>query len=300
MLHSVILINKASGVCLFNKNYTLDFDSQLFSGFLTAVQNFAEDLKIGRLTNFVTNDKTIILSTSEHVGASLILDLEDNIEDWFDKAYKIMEKFEEKYNNLANFGGNVSAFQDFDADLATILASKEKDLMLEVAKWAKKEFGGELQLNTSLKPKKTKPAVKVDILLDRGDIDNRKFHDKVALHKFQWLKRDLIFIRVVDGIVGRGEIRDFMENLQNFGGVNPEEIEPGMFPYFPKMAAIVGRDFSETVGDLNERLYKLKGERHFIQSKYLVVGPPIGRMDIFNCWVEYWKWKEPYPERIFK
>jgi hypothetical protein len=299
MLHSVILINKASGVCLFNKNYTLDFDSQLFSGFLTAVQSFAEDLKIGRLTNFVTNDKTIILSASEHVGASLILDLEDNIEDWFDKAYKIMEKFEEKYN-LSNFGGNVSAFQDFDEDLSKILASKEKDMMLEIAKWAKKEFGGELQLNVSLKPSKNKPSMKIDVLLDRGEIDKRKFHDKVALHKFGWLKRDLIFIRVVDGIVGRGEIRDFMENLQNFGGEVPEETEADIFPYFPKMAVIVGRDFSETVDDLNDRLYKAKGARHYIQSKHLTVGPVIDKLDIFNCWVEYWRWKEPYPERIFK
>ncbi|MDD1778533.1 MAG: hypothetical protein LUQ65_10230 [Candidatus Helarchaeota archaeon] len=299
MLHSVILINKASGVCLFNKNYTVDFDSQLFSGFLTAVQNFAEDLKIGRLTNFVTNDKTIILSASEHVGASLIIDLEDNIDDWFDKAYKIMEKFEEKYN-LSNFAGNVSAFQDFDNDLSKILASKEKDFMLEIAKWAKKEFGGELQVNVSLKPSKSKPAVKIEVLLDRGEIDKRKFQDKVALHRFQWLGRDLIFIRAVDGIVGRGEIRDFMENLQNFGGSNSDEVEPGVFPFFPKMAVIIGRDFSETVADLNDRLYKLKGDRHSIQSKYLNIAPPLAKMDIFNCWVEYWKWKEPYPERIFK
>jgi len=290
-----------SGVCLFGKNYTLDFDSVLFSGFLTAVQNFAEDLKIGRLTNFITNDKVIILSTSEHVVASLIIDLEDNIDDWFDKAYKIAVRFEEMYEeHLSEFSGNISTFEDFADEITNILESKEKDLMLEIAKWAKKEFGGELQVNALLMPGKDKKPVKIDILLDRGDIDLRKIQDKIAIHRFQWLKKDLIFIRIIDDIVGRGEIRDFIESLQNFGGKGPDEIESGIFPYVPKMAVIVGRDFSNTVYDLTEKLYRTKNEKHFIQSKYLKIVPPISKMDIFNCWVEYWKWQEPYPERIFK
>lgn len=332
MLHSVILIHKKSGVCLFGKNYTLDFDSVLFSGFLTAVQSFAEDLKIGRLTNFITNDKVILISTSEDVVASLIIDLEDSVDDWLDKAYEIAERFQEMYNEeLSAFSGNISTFEEFSEEVSKILESEEKNLMLEVAKWAKKEFGGELQVNALLTPRKNKQPLKIDILLDRGDIDFRKIQDKIALHRFQWLKKDLIFIRVIDGIVGRGEIKDFMESIQNFGGDNPEEVETGIFgrkkkshketksesenpeeiespeesesgifPFFPKMAVIVGRDFSSTVYDLSDKLYKNKNEKHFIQSKHLMIAPPIHKMDIFNCWVEYWKWQEPYPERIFK
>ncbi|MHA1252777.1 MAG: hypothetical protein ACTSRP_22510, partial [Candidatus Helarchaeota archaeon] len=61
MMHSIIIIKKDSGICLFSEK-SLEFDSTLFSGFLTAVQNFSENLKIGSLTSFITNDKAIVIS----------------------------------------------------------------------------------------------------------------------------------------------------------------------------------------------------------------------------------------------
>ncbi|MHA1268911.1 MAG: hypothetical protein ACTSPY_03920 [Candidatus Helarchaeota archaeon] len=299
MLYSVIIINKISGVCLFSEK-ELDFDSALFSGFLTAVQNFAENLKIGSLTSFITNDKIIVISSGEYAIVSLIVDLEDNADEWFNHAYTIVTKFEEIYD-LEKFSGDVGQFKSFSEELKKILRQKEESFLLKVARWAKKEFGGELQLNTVLVPRKGSPQLKVDILLDRGDIDPEKLHNKLSIQRFQGLKKDIIFIKLVDGIVGRGEVKDFIEAITEFGNTEIDESSE-VFPYFPKMIVIVGRDFSDTVDDLTEKLYRVKNKKHFIQSKYLnlkVLGP-LGKLEIFNAWVEYWKWKEPYPERIFK
>ncbi|MHA1751515.1 MAG: hypothetical protein ACTSYZ_04020 [Candidatus Helarchaeota archaeon] len=300
MLHSVIIIKKDSGICLFSEK-ELDFDSTLFSGFLTAVQNFAENLKIGRLTSFVTNDKVVVISSSEQVIASLIVDLEDNIDDWFSKAYIICEEFEKKYN-LEEWSGEIGNFEEFSEILKEIFKSEKKNFLVEVAKWAKKEFGGELQINALLSPEKGASKLKVDILLDRGELDISTIYDKLSVFRFQGLKKDIIFIKVIDGIVGRGEIKDFIESVEQFGQMEIDEKDEEIFPYFPKMIVIVGREFSDTVFDLTDKLYRVKNKKHFIQSKNLnlkLLGP-IGKLEIFNAWVEYWKWKEPYPERIFK
>jgi len=173
---------------------------------------------------------------------------------------------------------------------------------LKVAKWAKKEFGGELQLNAVLLPREGAQKLKVDILLDRGEISPKKIQDKISLKRFQALKKDIIFIKVVDGIVGRGEVKDFIEKVQQFGHLEIDNLNENIFPYFPKMVVICGRDFSDTVYDLTNELYKVKNNKHYFLSKYLNIKliSQLGILDTINAWVEYWKWKEPYPERIFK
>ncbi|MBD3228272.1 MAG: hypothetical protein GF329_08780 [Candidatus Lokiarchaeota archaeon] len=302
MLNSVIILKNDSGVCLYSNNYELDFDSTLFSGFLTAVQNFAENLKIGRLTNFITNDKIIVLTSTENVVVSLIIDLKDNEEEWMGKAYTIAEKFEEKYD-LENWTGDISLFRGFTEDLDEILESEEEILLMDVAKWARKEFGGELQVNAVLRPRKDIPKMKVDIVLDRGEIEPSKLHNKLSLKRFEGLKRDIIFIKLVDGIVGRGDIKDFIQDIQEFGLENIDEAGEEIFPYFPKMAVIIGRDYSSTVKDLEDELYSKKNDKHFIQSKYLKLNmfpAPLRKFEVFNCFIEYWSWKKPYPKRIFK
>ncbi len=300
MMHSIIIIKKDSGICLFSEK-SLEFDSTLFSGFLTAVQNFSENLKIGSLTSFITNDKAIVISSTENLTVSIIIDLEDNIDDWFDKAYLIGEKFEELYD-IKNWSGEIGQFKDFSEELNKILHAKEESFLLKVAKWAKKEFGGELQLNTVLLPREGAQKLKVDILLDRGEISPKKIQDKISLKRFQVLKKDIIFIKVIDGIVGRGEVKDFIEKVQQFGHLETDNLNENIFPYFPKMVVICGRDFSDTVYDLTDELYKVKNNKHYFLSKYLNIKliSQLGILDTLNAWVEYWKWKEPYPERVFK
>jgi len=301
MLHAIIILEKSSGLCVFSENYTIDFDSTLFSGFLTAIQNFTENLKIGTLTSFITNDKAIVISASDYVSVALIIDLDDDVDEWFDKAYEIGQRFEEIYD-MENWKGSLAEFNGFKDELKKLLVKKEENYLLAVAKWAKKEFGGEIRVNAILKPRKNKPKLKVDILLDRGDIDPRNLPNKLYLKRFQGLKKDLIFIKVVDGIVGRGEIKDFIEQVQEFGHFELEQVEEDIFPYFPKMVVIVGRDFSDTVKDLESTLYKVKNNKHYIQSKYLnlkVVGQ-LAKTELFNAYIEYWKWDTPYPIRIFK
>jgi hypothetical protein len=281
---------------MFSEKYTLDFDSSLFSGFLTAVQNFAENLQIGRLTSFITQDKIIVLSSSEYVLVSFIIDLDDNADDWMVKAFKIAEYFESKYD-MDRWAGAISIFKKFSDDIKEILGKEEEDLLLRVAKWAKKEFGGEIQLNAVVKPRKDESNLKVDVLLDRGEIEPNKLDGKVLIKKHPSLGKDYCFIKVVDGIVGRGDVKDFIERIIEFGNDKTDEDEVDkIFPYFSKMVAIVGRDFSSTVKDLTDKLYKSKNKKHLVISKNYFYPPgPLKKLmpDLLHAYVEYWKWKEP-------
>ncbi|MBD3229705.1 MAG: GTP-binding protein [Candidatus Lokiarchaeota archaeon] len=127
MLNSITIIRKNSGVWLFTKNYEIEFDSTLFSGFLTAVQNFVESLKIGKLTNFITNDKQIILASTKRIVVSLIIDLNDDADTWMESAFIIAEEFENKYN-LDRWSGDISKFKDFSDNLKDILDRNDEKL----------------------------------------------------------------------------------------------------------------------------------------------------------------------------
>jgi hypothetical protein len=122
-LHHVWILDVRSGVCIFEQHYTINhIDSDLVSGFLTAMRNFGqeitnslmEEISFQNLKFSMGISKTIMLvcglsEQATRAGARDLIDV-------------IMFEFEHRYGNaLDHFMGNCSVFTEFGIFLENLL-----------------------------------------------------------------------------------------------------------------------------------------------------------------------------------
>ncbi len=115
MLRKLLILHKASGVPLFKvdlKGTVVNSDDVLLGGMLRALGDLAEELKIGDFSSFKTSDKFFLISSLKHILVVLVLDREDDAEEYKQFASEIAWSFETTYS-LEEWDGNVERFSGF-------------------------------------------------------------------------------------------------------------------------------------------------------------------------------------------
>ena len=71
------------------------------------------------------------------------------------------------------------------------------------------------------------------------------------------------------------------------------------YPFFPARVAIIAHDYSPTVFEEVEKLPRYKGKAA-IPGDHVTRKAKVKRFpDTARCFIEFWKWKDDYPERVF-
>ncbi|WXG42089.1 MAG: hypothetical protein WED07_15220 [Candidatus Freyarchaeum deiterrae] len=299
-IDGIVIIDSVSGVPLFSKLDTID--STLFSGFVTAIRNFSSELSLGGLSSFSTEEKNIFLAARRRVVTAIIASTDLEFQKVYSLAYQIGAAFEDMYELTES--PDQDKFKGFSTRLEGILKEKEVPFLLEAAEFAKKEFGGAISIRPELKVEHGKTMV-IDLVVDRGKRNPEGVLNRLVQRRWKAFSEDITFVKVIDGIAGRGEVMDFIDSLRSVGeesGMhirNHKDRAAEEFPYFPARAAVVARDYSPTVFEEMEKLLRVEG-------KACIAGDQITRQargkyfpDSSKCFIELWKWKEGYPERVF-
>ncbi|MEM2145504.1 MAG: hypothetical protein QW279_09085 [Candidatus Jordarchaeaceae archaeon] len=199
---------------------------------------------------------------------------------------------------------DLEKFKDFSEKLEEILKEKEVPLLLQAVEFAKKEFGGQVSIRPELRVGRGRTVV-IDIVVDRGKKKAASILDKLVQKVWAAFSEDITFIKVIDGVAGRGEVVDFIESLKSFGDESlrgfheNKEYSSEEFPYFPAQAAIIARDYSSTVFEEVEKLQRVEGKA-YIPGVHVTWGARGKRFPVSSkCFIELWKWKQDYPERVF-
>ena len=307
MINGVYIIHRKSGGLLFEKTYEqFPIDKDLFSGLLTAIRGFLKEIHMGELTSFSTLEKKIIISLTENIVVALILDLAASTEKYQGIAYEIGHQFSQVHGvDLQEWDGNRAQFKSFNEQVGAILSNELDPFIVRVAKWAIKEFGGDIHLGQQLVTS-SEMELPMNIIIDRGELKDLGFREKF-LNKFhKGYNRDLIFFKVVNHLIGLNELERFIEACEDLGyECRQKERCEHYFDYFPSKIIIIAQEFSPPALEKIEELTHLnkKSNKHFIVSKHL--GKSIkgavkkGKFPMFQCQIELWKWDFPYPERIF-
>ena len=127
MLHYVILINRESGILMFERRLSdvlPDIKSELLSGMLMALRKLSAELKIGELTTFNTYNQKFLISVTKSILVTLVIDLDDFEQEFEKFAIKIGEIFEEEYN-IEKWNGDVDQFKPFNEKLNFLLKDFE-------------------------------------------------------------------------------------------------------------------------------------------------------------------------------
>ncbi|MHA1266883.1 MAG: hypothetical protein ACTSRS_16720 [Candidatus Helarchaeota archaeon] len=307
MIDGIYIIHRASGRLMFEKQFQqFPVDTDLFSSLLTAIRSFTEAIHMGELTTFSTHNHKIIISLTETLIIALLLEPNASVEKYQGLAYEIGYQFFQIYKQeLANWSGNRAIFTSFDKYLAKALV-QEDPFIVKVAKWATKEYGGDLHLNQELITNHNK-AFLVNIIIDRGELKDLSLREKLITKFYHGYNRDLIFFKVSDDRIGLHDLEQFLQSCKDLGyECHQKERCEHYFDYFPSKIIIIAPHFSPNAIDWisSSILFDSKLNKHYIISnqlqKYLQKITKKGKFFIFRCYIELWQWDSPYPKRILQ
>ncbi len=287
----IIIIDAYSGIPLFSK--IKNIDDTLFSGFITAIRKFSEELSLGSLSSFSTDEKHIFLVAREKIVVAIITDIKIEFQKIYSFASKLAYKFEDKYD-LENVS-EVSIFDEFISDLNEIENEKTIPFKVKVAEFVSKEMGSKIGLDVNLNGNDGNEHT-IDIIVDNGQKSVGRLRDKRLRKMVSAFSSDIIFVKIIDGTAGKAETIDFINSMKLFGAKSDEK---DVFAYFPSKAVIIAKEYSPTVIE-ELKNYPKKQNRIFIagshitQKSNLKISP-----DSSKCFIELWQWfDDKYPERI--
>lgn len=126
MIKSVFIINE--GLCLFSRQYgKKKLDSNLISGFLTAIRSFAKEmLSDGEMNNLSIGEETLSFFTS---GNLIFVINHNNLKQTKLETLSnnLINKFIDMFDNaLQYWDGEISVFSKFDNEVDYIMNMKGK------------------------------------------------------------------------------------------------------------------------------------------------------------------------------
>ena len=307
MVKAVAIISKNSGLPLYSRSFgadVLNMDESLLGGLISAVVSFGESLQIGRLTNFDTATYKMLVSCSAyHIVTLLFNHKDDPLPEAHSVAGQLIDEFEHSFPQLL-VGPPPREFDTHGFDLVVdkILSVNKKNgkpFYYKALEWAKKEFGGEPLLHQQQYNHEEVP-ISIDLVMDRGERKEKGFLDIVAEKIIgEDFKRDMTYIKVIDGQAGGGEVKEFLKSCSTFG--RRKKAESGSSTAFPSMAVIVAKSYSPTVERFIETLPK-KGKNHVLMPE---AAPSIAKLvnmppKSHQCLVQCWLWDKEFPELIME
>jgi len=138
MIHAIFIIK--DGVCLFSRQYSKEnIKSHLFSGFLSALMQFAKEVSQKDLKKLIIEDDIFSLYLADKI--SFVFKHDEIKKSKLEKiSQKISDKFFECFSaELKDWTGDVSCFRKFDNDADKILEMKDSTALLEMEKFLREQ-----------------------------------------------------------------------------------------------------------------------------------------------------------------
>jgi hypothetical protein len=281
-IEGIVIFDAAAGVPLFSRMKTKT-DPSLFSSFITAIGHFTKELKFGGLSSFTTEEKVIYLAPRDRIVTALIAPKKKEYQTAYSLANELGRQFEE-----SGISSNISRKQDYDEFAEVVdqfLRKIQNPFLTRVSEFIQNQYPGEVTVKPNLM-KRDGSQGSVDILIDAGKSGASSGN---ATEKFG---KNYSFVKVLDSMVGRVHIIEFIEELDNFAVLAMKKDEMMLKPYFPARAIIVGREYDSAAIDFLMKLPKGNIGR-YIDGAYIYAGLKLkGIPKETRCVVDVWKWHD--------
>ncbi len=282
-IEGVVIFETKSGIPLYSK-LKEDIDPSLFSSFVAAIGHFSNELKLGGLSSFSTEEKVIFLAASDRTITALITPKRSEYQVAYQLAANLGNQFEERYETDSL--NEPMTYDRFTTVVDDFMKKMKHPFLNRVAIFVHEQYGGEI----SIKPKLMKQngsTGEIDILMK---CSQKKDIGKISASTI--LSGELTFVKAVDNEVTRGEILDFIDSTEGYGTMKVSRDELEFEPYFPSRAIIVGRKYSENVFEFLDKLPTEKG-RPYVDGTHVYMGAKLKEMPKdCRCYLEVWKWHD--------
>jgi len=135
LINAVWIVKKRGGICIFHQKYGgKEIDPDLFSGFLSGIYSFSEEIsETGGIEIMELKDMKLLYGVSSDLIYILAATKEEDIEVLRKKIADINKIFLDKYGKyLLNWDGNTSIFEPFNRDLNLIIEKMRHVDFIEV------------------------------------------------------------------------------------------------------------------------------------------------------------------------
>jgi len=134
MIHAIFIIK--DGICLFSRQYSKKrIKTHLFSGFLSALMQFAKEVSHKDLKKLIIEDDIFSLYLADNI--SFVIKHDEIKKSKLEKiSQKISNKFFECFSaDIKNWNGDISCFRKFDEEADKILEIKGGTALIEMEKF---------------------------------------------------------------------------------------------------------------------------------------------------------------------
>ncbi len=297
-IEGVVIFEATSGIPLFSKLRS-GMDESLFSSFVTAVRHFSNELALGGLCSFATDEKVIFLSQNDKTVTALITTKSPEFEETLELAQEIGNQFEQNYQ--IPIRPQPLQFTGFGTFVDDILKRVRNPFLNRVAQFAHKEYGGSISLKTRLLKDSGAEGI-IDVLVNHpqksSEDDGRGASDELTMNAYS---QNFTFVKAIDDIATRGSVIDFIDSVDSYGVRVMKKDKLEFRPYFPNRAVVVARDYADDVWDFIEKLPKEDGTP-YIDGSHVYAGFKIKRASTdTKCKLEFWRWHDNgHPDRLVR
>ena len=144
MIHAIFIIKK--GICLFSRQYSKKIiESHIFSGFLSALMQFAKEVSQKELSKIVIENDIFSLYLVDNI--SFVFKHDDMKVSKLEKiSQQISHKFLECFSKeLKNWTGDVECFHDFDKEADRIVKLEGGEILVEMEEFLREKKAKRLQ-----------------------------------------------------------------------------------------------------------------------------------------------------------
>jgi hypothetical protein len=149
-LIGVWIIEKESGIpiCSYDSGGSTEIDSVLFGGFLVAIRGIMDDLKIGELNSFQTDQSNLLFTGSEEILSVLAIKKGINADSWYPALLKVQKMVKDHYCEYCKEEGII------DTSIFEELKPKIKEIILNYIR----------SFHRFQKPKEVQPEGEIEFL----------------------------------------------------------------------------------------------------------------------------------------
>jgi hypothetical protein len=286
-IEGIVIFDAVTGVPLFSRMKG-KIDPSLFSSFIAAIGHFSKQLKFGGLSSFSTEEKVIYLAPRENIITALIAPKKKEYQEAYTLANELGRQFDERTSeDMLQESGRIEFAEIADQYLRRI----QNPFISRVSEFVLNHYGGEVSIRPRLMKRDGSQGV-VDLLMDSRTKKSNGDGSSMFGENYG-------FVKVADSRIGRVQVIDFIDSLDNFGVLSMHKDEMILQPYFPSKAVIVAREFDPTAFDYLRKLPSDKKGK-YVDGAYVFAGLKMkGIPKETRCFVHLWQWQDDQdPEPI--
>ncbi|MHA2132627.1 MAG: hypothetical protein ACXAEN_00335 [Candidatus Thorarchaeota archaeon] len=286
-IEGVIIFDSQSGVPLFSK-LREGIDPSLFSSFIAAIGHFSNELSLGGLSSFSTEEKVIFLAARETVITALVAPKRPEYQQAYSLARELGRQFENQNINGDSF--DVYEHDEFSLVVDDFMRKIKNPFLSRVSEFLHNQYGGSVSVRSRMMKVNGSQGI-IDVVVNLGIKHTEEDNGRKKRDTAELVSENFIFCKVSDGRISRTEMIDFIDSVDGYGVRIMKGDDLAFVPYYPSRAVVVAREFATEALEFLGRLPS-DSEGPFLDGSHVFLGEKKHAPRMTKCPLDVFTWKD--------